>query len=79
MALSQSCVEARCDLVEPGLTVDRQVGALGKVLAQQPVGVLAAVALPWAMCSLLDTAGYVAEPPAPCRLRRWRLHGDTCD
>lgn len=49
MALSRSRIEAQRDLVELGLAVDRQVGALGQVLAQQAVGVLVAAALPRAV------------------------------
>lgn len=47
VALSQSRIEAQSDLVELGLTADRQVGALGQVLTQQAVGVFVATALPW--------------------------------
>ncbi len=44
-----SVVQAVCDDVEVGLGVDRKIGALGQVLAQQPVGVLADAALPGAV------------------------------
>ena len=49
MALARSRIEAQGNLVELGLTVDGQVGALGQVLAQQAVGVLVAAALPRTM------------------------------
>ena len=44
-----SVVQAVGDGIELGLGVDGQIGALGQVLAQQPVGVLAAATLPGAM------------------------------
>ena len=49
MAFLRPRVEAQRDLVELGLTVDGQVGALGQVLAQQAVGVLVAATLPRAV------------------------------
>ena len=49
MGSARSVVEAVGDGIELVLTVDREVGALGQVLAQQPVGVLAGAALPWAV------------------------------
>ena len=47
--LPRSPVEFRGDGVEVGLGVDGQVGALGDVLADQPVGVLVAAPLPRAV------------------------------
>jgi len=38
MSLARSCGEAERDLVELVLAIDRQVRALGQVLAQEPVG-----------------------------------------
>ena len=46
---ARSGVHAVGDGVEFVLRVDRQIGALGQVLAQQPVGVLAGAALPGAV------------------------------
>ena len=37
--LSRALIETQRDLVEMGLGVRRQVGAAGKILSQQPVGV----------------------------------------
>jgi hypothetical protein len=42
--VTRSRVEAESDLLELGLALDVQVGALGQVLAQQVVGVLPAAA-----------------------------------
>lgn len=42
-------IEAERDLIEILLTVDGQIRALGKVLAQQAIGVLVAAALPGAL------------------------------
>ena len=47
--LSGAAVELGGDLVQFGLGVDGEVGAFGQVLAQQPVGVLVAAALPRAV------------------------------
>src|SRR5918994_3511018 len=47
--LSRPPVELTGDRVEVVLVVDRQVGALGEVLPQQPVGVLVAAPLPRAV------------------------------
>ena len=49
MGCAWSVVQAVGDGVEFGLGMSRQVGALGQVLAQQPVGVLAGAALPGAV------------------------------
>jgi hypothetical protein len=46
---SRSGVELEGDEVEVGLAVARQVGALGQVLAQEAVGVLAGAPLPGAL------------------------------
>ena len=42
-------VEAVGDGIEIFLAVDAQIGALGQVLAQETIGVLAGAALPWAV------------------------------
>ena len=47
--LPRARVHAVGDGIEFFLAVDGQVRALGQVLAQQPVGVLARAALPWAV------------------------------
>jgi hypothetical protein len=44
-----SVVQADCDDVEVGLGVNRKIGGLEQLLAQQPVGVLAASSLPGAV------------------------------
>ena len=46
--LNKTCVFAELsrDLVQPFLRVDREVGTLGEVLAQQAIGVLVRPALP---------------------------------
>ena len=49
MGCARSAVEAVGDGIEFVLAVQRQVGALGQVLAQQPIGVLAGAALPRAV------------------------------
>ncbi len=46
---ARSVVQAVGDAIELFLAVDAQVGALGQVLAQQAVGVLAGAALPGAV------------------------------
>ena len=47
--LARPFVELTRHFVEMGLRVPRQVGALGKVLPQQTIGVLVRAALPWAL------------------------------
>src|SRR5258708_11134185 len=49
MGSARSGVQAVGDGVEFVLTVDREIRALGQVLAQQPVGVLTGAALPRAV------------------------------
>jgi len=44
-----SIVQTVGNVVEFGLRVNGQIGALGQVLAQQPIGVLAGAALPGAV------------------------------
>jgi hypothetical protein len=44
--LAWSLVQLASDGVELSLNVDRQIGAFGKVLSKQPVGVLVGSSLP---------------------------------
>jgi hypothetical protein len=44
--LSRAIVELGGDRIQGGLVEPAQVGALGQVLAEQPVGVLVGAALP---------------------------------
>ncbi len=47
--LSRSLIELQGDFVELGLRVARKIGALGKVLTQQPIGILVRATLPRAV------------------------------
>lgn len=46
---ARSVVQAVGDRIEFALVVDREVGALGQILPQQPVGVLASISSPRAV------------------------------
>ena len=62
-----SIVQAVGDGVEFLLGVHRQIGALGQVLPQQPVGVLAGAALPGAVGSQKYTFTPVLAVSSRCR------------
>lgn len=63
-----SSVELVSDGIELGLSVDGQIGALGEVLPQQAVGVLAGAALPGAVriAEVDSDAGLLAELGVQC-------------
>ena len=71
--LAGSCVEFGGDGVEVGLGVRGEVGALGQVLAQQPVGVLVGAALPGAagVAEVDLDAGATVNPACPAISLPW--------
>jgi transposase len=60
--LAWSVVQASLNSLEVSGRVNRQVGALGQVLAQEPVGVLVRPALPWRVC-----IAEIDRDPGRCR------------